>query len=133
MLALAIGNQFCGVNTIFFYAKQMFDKIAQGDSHRSNVLSLQLGLLQVALTLVSGVLLDRFGRKSLTLTGMTIIVISLFAGFVSDSPERSVYIEYAVFCHIIGFSLSLGPITVLHAAELLENLTFIMILILFDY
>lgn len=48
-------------------------------------MSFKLGLSQVILTLVSGMLLDRFGRKSLTMSGMSIIVASLSLGYFGDT------------------------------------------------
>lgn len=69
----------------------MFDKISNNDSYQSNMLSLYLGSLQVVLTLISGMLLDRFGRKSLALTGMSITVASLLVGFYSDNPTGTIF------------------------------------------
>lgn len=88
-----------------------------------------LGLLQVLVTLVSGFMINSYGRRSLMLVGSSIVVASLILAYVFDSEvfhsEKTVI--GLIFLHIIGFSLSLGPVTFIYAAELMENISFILI------
>lgn len=78
---------------------------------------MMLGFFQVICTIIGGLLVNRFGRRPLMLTGMTIIFLSLFTGaivtnLVEDHESITVFV---VFMHVLGFSVSLGPITMLYA------------------
>lgn len=63
------------------------------------------------------------------LFGSSIVVGSLLLAYVFDSliwhSEKAVIA--LIFLHIIGFSLSLGPVTFIYAAELMENISFVLI------
>ena len=54
---------------------------------------------------------------------------SLLSGYLfsilADDSEK--YITIVVFIHIIGFSLSLGPVSMLYVAEMMENITLVVI------
>jgi MFS family permease len=74
--------------------------------------------LQVVVTFGSGFLINQFGRRTLMLLGESIIVGSLLSGFlfyhwVQNSEKL---ITLVVFTHIIGFSISLGPVSMLYIA-----------------
>lgn len=61
------------------------------------------------------------GRRTLTLYGTGIIIFSLVTAFLLDAlvanSEKMVII--LIFIHIIGFSISLGPISFIYAAEVM--------------
>ena len=118
-IVLTVMNQFCGINAIIFYANQLFSNLSQGDSKYAVMMSFYLGIFQIIFTLISGSLLDKFGRRSLMLIGETIIIISLLSAYyVLDYDKESgwdaKFASYAIFAHIAGFSLSLGPITFIY-------------------
>jgi len=123
-----------GINTIIFYAKQLFLEIEHGNESEANFMSFELGILQVVMTIVSGVLLDNFGRRCLMLFGHTIIVGSLLMGywFAEQKDISPSLIVLIVFSHIIGFSLSMGPIALLYIAEILENISPMVMLLWFE-
>lgn len=63
--------------------------------------------------------MDNFGRKTLMLCGDFLIIVALLSGyymldFSSGTQWDPNYVTYAIFLHIGGFSLSLGPITVVY-------------------
>lgn len=63
--------------------------------------------------------MDNFGRRTLLIFGDILIILSLFScyymlDFDSSSQWDPLYVTYAIFLHIGGFSLSLGPITVVY-------------------
>ena len=65
------------------------------------------------------------------LVGETIIVFSLISSFLVDHiiEKNELYITIFVFLHIIGFSLSLGPVSMLYVAEMTEDMTFAICLV----
>ena len=127
-------NQFCGINAIIFYANQLFASLSNGDSQYAVLMSFYLGLFQILFTIISGSLLDKFGRRSLMLLGETIIILSLLgAYYVLDYDKASgwdaKFASYAIFAHIAGFSLSLGPITFIYLSEILDDISMFMVMI----
>jgi MFS family permease len=117
-LILAVANQFSGINAILFYAKQVFENITLNNTKLANEYIFYLGILQVVITFGSGFMINRFGRRSLMLLGETIIVVSLLLGFIFDNwvENNQKFITFVVFTHIIGFSISLGPVSMLYVA-----------------
>lgn len=127
-------TQFSGINAIMFYANQLFSNIGKGDSHYAVLMSFYMGLFQIAVTLVCGSLVDRFGRRSLMILGETIIVLALFSGyylleFGAASGWDPKFVTYAIFAHIAGFSLSLGPITIVYLSEILSDISSYMVVL----
>lgn len=63
--------------------------------------------------------MDNFGRRTLMLCGDFLIIIALLSGYyildldVSSQWDPN-FVTYAIFLHIGGFSLSLGPVTVVY-------------------
>ena len=124
---IAMANQLSGINAILYYAKQIFEKIVSPQEALNN--AYYLGLLQVFVTFISGFMINSCGRRTLTLYGSSIIVFSLVTAFILDalieSSEKMVIM--LIFLHIIGFSISLGPISFIYAAEIMENLGFVVV------
>jgi hypothetical protein len=63
--------------------------------------------------------MDKFGRRTLMIGGEILIILALVSGyymidFDKDSKWDPQYVTYAIFVHMAGFSLSLGPITVVY-------------------
>jgi hypothetical protein len=56
---------------------------------------------------------------------------SLLSGYLFSIllEDSEIYITIVVFIHIIGFSLSLGPVSFLYIAEMMENLTLVVIVV----
>jgi MFS family permease len=95
--------------------------------------SLELGIFQVVITLISGYFMDNFGRRILMLGGVSLIILSLLGGcfmleFSSSSSDSSLVI-YLIFMHIGSFSLSLGPVTVVYISEIIEDISPFMTII----
>lgn len=62
--------------------------------------------------------------------GETLIVISLLgASYMMKSGWDPTYASYAIFTHIAGFSLSLGPITLVYISEILGDISIYMVII----
>ena len=92
---------------------------------------LSLGLFQVIITYFSGLFLDKYGRRYLMLIGQSIIVFSLIGSYVALDIFNlgSNVIVLFVFLHILGFSISLGPISVLYVSEIMQDISIMIILL----
>ena len=91
-----------------------------------------MGVFQVIVTILSGITIDRFGRKFLTVVGTLFIIIGLFGSlaaqkdFLFGGPMAGCI---SIFIHIGGFSLSLGPITMIYISEIIEDVRPYMVLL----
>ena len=123
---LAIANQLSGINAIIYYAKQLFERVS--DEKTALQYTFNLGLMQVIVTFFSGFMINNYGRRTLMLVGQSLIVLSLvsayfFEVFLKDSQN---YITGLIFLHLIGFSLSLGPVTMVYISQRMTNINFIV-------
>ncbi|CAK1552855.1 unnamed protein product [Leptosia nina] len=108
--------QWCGVNTITFYAVEVFE--ASGASLDKYSLTISMGVLRVIFTVVGCILCRRCGRRPLTFVsslgcGTSMVVLSVYLYYVqywkennlppqySWIPVASIYL-FMVFC-TLGF------------------------------
>jgi predicted MFS family arabinose efflux permease len=117
-IVIAIANQMCGINAIFFYAKQLFTNLTNNDQDSVKKDLFGLGIFQVLMTFVSAFFLDRFGRRFLMLLGLSIVVFSLISAYVATDVLNlaSGVVVFFIFLHIFGFSISLGPVCGIYAS-----------------
>ena len=69
-LGLAISQQFVGIAVIFFYSRVLWEAVGFGESSAFTI-ALVTSIVNVAITLVAIVLIDRVGRRRLLLFGST--------------------------------------------------------------
>jgi MFS transporter, SP family, galactose:H+ symporter len=119
-VTLAALQQFGGINTIIYYSATIFEKTGLGASE-AILGSLAIGVINVAMTLVSIRLVDRRGRRPLllvSLAGMAITLLLLGLTFVL--PFESVDTWLSLVCillYISAFAVGMGPIFWLLIAE----------------
>jgi MFS family permease len=127
-------SQICGINGIFYYAKQLFTEITGGDALVSQKLMVGLAVCQAISTMICGKLIDQYGRKYLILRGQQTLIFVLGLLFVIDNadgfikPKIASYLIIALlYIHVIVFNFSLGPVCIIYAAELIPNITPVII------
>ena len=121
-LALAIAQQFIGVNTVIYYAPTILK--STGIATTSAITqALSVGLANVIFTIVAVLILDRVGRRPLLITGtvgciVSLVVLGVF--FASKSLQHSVS-WLALVClivYIASFAVGLGPVFWLMISEI---------------
>ena len=121
-LALAVAQQFVGVNTVIYYAPTILK--STGIATTSAITqALSVGLANVIFTIVAVLILDRVGRRPLLITGtagciVSLIVLGIF--FASKSLQHSVS-WLALVClivYIASFAVGLGPVFWLMISEI---------------
>lgn len=115
---LGIANQLCGINAIFFYAKQLFTNLTNNDQDLVKQDLFGIGIFQVFITLLASFVLDKFGRRFFMILGHLIVIVSLFGAYLSTDLFNlsSNVVVLFIFLHVLGFSISLGPICCLYAS-----------------
>lgn len=136
---VVIGScQFCGINGIFYYAKQLFEDITEGDRLLAQKLMVGLSVCQVLASIICSRFIDHFGRRYLIMKGQQVLIFILIAIFVVDNMQDFANISILhyiiiilIYCHIITFNFSLGPVGIIYAAELVPNLIPIIVTLRF--
>lgn len=127
ILILMICQQLSGINAVFFYSNQIFDKAGIPKGNQQDLASVGVGTVNVLMTIVSVGIIEWAGRKSLLVWGfgmmifwciaMTVVLnlMLVMEGWIS-------YLSIAcVIGYIVGFAIGPGPIPWLVTAELFRQ------------
>lgn len=111
---LSIFQQITGINIIFYYTPKIFETVGFNSTTGAIFATIGIGIINVIITYLSTVFLDRIGRRILLLIGVGGMAICL--GVLSLSYFLSLMkIEVVTFFSIIGyvafFSIGMGPVT----------------------
>lgn len=120
-IALAVLQQWCGINVIFNYAQEIF---AAAGYQISDILFniVVTGTVNVIFTFVAFVTIDRFGRRFLLLTGLVgLILIYTLLGLFYRMHLRGVPMLCLVLAAIACYAMSLAPATWVVIAEIFPN------------
>lgn len=122
-VGLAILQQVTGINTVIYYAPTIVEFTGVDSSAGSILAAVGVGVINVVMTLVALRLLDRAGRRTLLMIGVSGMVVSLFALGLAfegggDSTFDSVLAIASLMTYVASFAISLGPIFWLLNAEI---------------
>jgi SP family galactose:H+ symporter-like MFS transporter len=109
-VTLAALQQFAGINTIIYYAPTIMQDTGLSASN-SIFYSVAIGVINLAMTLVSIRLVDRVGRRPLlmvSLAGMLGSLLLLGLSFVADLS--SVITLVCILLYIVAFAIGMGPV-----------------------
>lgn len=118
---LAVFQQWCGINSIFNYAQEIFSAAGYsvGDIMFNIVIT---GIVNLIFTFVAIFTVDRFGRKALMLigsAGLAGIYAILGTGYLMQ--VRGVFMLILVLTAIACYAMSLAPITWVIISEIFPN------------
>lgn len=123
-LGLMFFQQFSGIGVVISYSTTIFEMTAIAGHTGNALLTVGMGIIDVAATLTAIVLLDGFGRKPLFLAGIAGTVVCLlvlaaaFAGLDHLPVIGPWLVVGSLFVYIASFSLSLGPVSGLIVSEI---------------
>ena len=129
-IGLAVFQQVTGINTIIYYAPQIFEAAGFGSATTALAATMGIGVVNVLATVVAIALVDRWGRRPLLLAGLTGMIVSLLALGVASAGGTSAGTSAGwlgattVACigiYIVCFAFSLGPIVWLMISEIFPN------------
>jgi SP family galactose:H+ symporter-like MFS transporter len=119
-VTLAALQQFGGINTIIYYSATIFENTGLNPSE-AILGSLVIGVINVAMTLVSIRLVDKRGRRPLlrlSLTGMIVTLLLLGLTFALPIEGIDSWLSLAcILLYISAFAIGMGPIFWLLIAE----------------
>jgi SP family galactose:H+ symporter-like MFS transporter len=129
-VGLAVLQQVTGINTIIYYAPQIFESAGLDNATTALAATVGIGVINVLSTLIAIWLVDRVGRKPLLLAGLVGMTVSLFAlGSTQRFGSRIGVAPLAVApitvgfigLYIVCFAFSLGPVVWLMISEIFPN------------
>jgi sugar porter (SP) family MFS transporter len=116
---LAIIQQVTGINTIFYYAPTILDRVGFQTATSAILATVGLGLVSFLFTIASLFMIDRLGRRTLLLAGLTGMSVGLALLTWSFRHSELAWVTLLCMClYIVSFAVSLGPIVWLMIAEI---------------
>lgn len=108
--ALAVLTQVTGINSIMYYAPEIFKKAGSRPSDAFND-AVWIGLTNLVATLVSMAVVDRFGRKPLLLVGASCMGLALaYVGWAFHVEKAGLDLLAGVLLYVASFSVSMGVV-----------------------
>ena len=129
-VGLAVFQQVTGINTIIYYAPQIFQKAGLDSATTALAATIGIGVINVLSTLIAIWLVDRVGRKPLLLAGLAGMTVSLaalgvaqrFGSTIGIDPHSLAPITVGfIGLYIVCFAFSLGPVVWLMISEIFPN------------
>jgi SP family galactose:H+ symporter-like MFS transporter len=129
-VGLAVLQQVTGINTIIYYAPQIFQKAGLGHATTALAATAGIGVVNVMSTLIAIWLVDRVGRKPLLLAGLVGMTASLLVLGAAQRFGRTFDVSQGwiapitvafVGLYIVCFAFSLGPVVWLMISEIFPN------------
>jgi SP family galactose:H+ symporter-like MFS transporter len=125
-VALALIQQLTGINTVIYYAPQIFRDAGLGSDSAAIWASVTVSIVNVAATFIAIRFVDRVGRRPLLVIGIIGMVASLavlavtfaVSGDSSSFSATSVITIAALWVYVAFFAFSLGPIVWVVIAEI---------------
>ena len=120
-VVLAVYQQWCGINVIFYYAEEVFSQAGYGVSDILFNIVLT-GAVNLVFTLVAIRLVDRLGRKPLMTTGSAGLAAAF--GLIGASYAfhmRGIHLLALVVMAMALYALSLAPVTWVLLSEIFPN------------
>jgi len=130
-IAVAILQQITGINSVFFYAPMIFEQSGIG-TDAAFMQAVLVGIVNLLVTIIAILLIDRLGRRPLLISGLVIIAGSMLllaysfaaadygtGGELTDVNPTLVLVGILGF--VAGFGVSLGPVMWVLFSELFPN------------
>merc|ERR1712012_1465524 len=122
IMMMMLAQQLSGINCAIFYSTKIFGN-AGLDAQASQSATLGMGAMNVAMTFVSLVLIEKAGRKTLMIIGLSVMVVTttmlLVCLLAAESVPALAYVSIVmVITFVVGFATGPGSIPWFFVTEL---------------
>ena len=121
-VGLAMFQQITGINTVIYFAPQIFQGAGLPSASVSILATAGVGAVNVIMTIVSIRLIDRVGRRPLllwSLGGMAVCLLTLAGAFAFEAKGPLAWITVvSLAAYVAFFAIGLGPVFWLLIAEI---------------
>jgi len=120
-IVLAVYQQWCGINVIFYYAEEIFSQAGYGVS--AILFNIVItGTVNLIFTLIAIRLVDRLGRKPLMMAGSAGLAVTFgLIGASYATHSRGLHLLILVVVSMALYALSLAPVTWVLLSEIFPN------------
>ncbi|KAM3956075.1 solute carrier family 2, facilitated glucose transporter member 3, partial [Aphomia sociella] len=123
-MMVMIAQQLSGINVIIFYSTNIFHKANISETH-SQYATLGMGAMNVVMTIISLLLVECAGRKTLLLTGFGVMFTTTAGLFVANQYTHITWVPYIciafVILFVMGFAIGPGSIPWFLVTELFNQ------------
>ncbi len=120
-IALAIFQQFIGINVVLYYAPEIFRSLGNA-TDTSLLQTIIIGLVNLLFTVLAIFTVDRYGRKPLMVIGAIGMALSMIGlGFTFYLGGTGMFALIFMLIYIASFAMSWGPVTWVLLAEIFPN------------
>jgi len=130
-IIVAVLQQITGINSVFFYAPMIFEQSGIG-TDAAFMQAVMVGIVNLLVTIVAIMLIDRLGRRPLLISGLVIIASSMLLLAYSFATANygpggelidmnSTLVLIGILSFVAGFGVSLGPVMWVLFSELFPN------------
>jgi SP family sugar porter-like MFS transporter len=120
-VALAVFQQWCGINVIFNYAQEVFESAGCSVSGIMQTIVLT-GIVNTVFTFVAIFTVDTIGRRALMLTGAGgLAIIYAVLGALYAAGSQGVHMVALVSAAVGCYAMSLAPVTWVIISEIFPN------------
>merc|ERR1711874_91476 len=121
-MMMMLAQQLSGINCAIFYSTDIFDKAGLNEQESQGA-TLGMGSMNVLMTVVSLILIEKAGRKTLMLVGLSAMLVMttlLLASLLTYAsvPAMSYLAIVAVILFVVGFATGPGSIPWFFVTEL---------------
>lgn len=123
-IGLMFFQQFTGINTVIYYAPTIFQMAGFHSAAAAISASVSVGVINVLMTIVAILFIDKLGRKKLLSIGLVGMAVSLsvLALVFHTTLLSGAFVKIAVIgsllAYVSSFAISLGPIAWLIISEI---------------
>jgi len=121
-IVLAVYQQFCGINVVFFYAPDIFAKTGAGVQAQL-LQTIAVGGVNLIFTVAAMWLVEKAGRRGLMLFGsVALTVCYIIIGFLlHDIAGNGLLLLIFILLAIASYAVSLAPVTWVLISEIFPN------------
>lgn len=123
LIVMHMCQQLSGINAVFFYTDEILKTLNITDTTKY---TMGLGAINVFMTIVSALIIERTGRKKLLSSGYAMMVfwMLLIIYLLGRETQESIGLPYtAISGYIVGFAVGPGPIPWIYNSELFDQST----------
>lgn len=122
-IGLGILQQFFGINTIMYYGPFIFKQAGFEGNSAEILATFGMGVVNVIMTIVTGLVVDRFGRRNLLIlgsliAGTSLLIVSYLFHHTIHTAWQSNLLLISMMTFIIGYCISVGSLFWLIIAEI---------------
>lgn len=114
-------QQLSGINAIIYYAPEIFKQAGFSGQMTQLLVTVGIGVVNVAFTVVAMYLVESIGRRKLLITGFigtSVCMAVVTIATIMAIPATPYIATIGIFCFIAFFAVSLGPLPWLYMSEL---------------